>query len=124
MGRKMIPAMLSSSLIMMLPGQSDPPDADIDNHADDNNHADYDNHAEDDDKEDNNRDAKDDTNLDDNRDYNDDDNCDAKDDAKLDENDGLCSWRAAKENCSSQGGFLASIHSQVSQVVQVFVILM
>ena len=28
--------------------------------------------------------------------------------------DDLSSWRAAKENCSSQGGFLASIHSQVT----------
>ena len=100
MGRQMIPAMLSSSLIMMLPG--DPPDADDDNHAEDENHADDNNHAEDDGKEDNNHDDNGDDNLDDN----------------------LCSWRAAKENCSSQGGFLASIHSQVSQVIQVIVILM
>ena len=79
MGRRIIPAMLSSSPIMMLPGQCHTLNTDDDDDEDDNGY----------------------------------DGGDDNDDKKDDDNDDLCSWRAAKENCSSQGGFLASIHSQV-----------
>ena len=71
--------MLSSSPIMMLPGQCHTLNTDDDDDEDDNGY----------------------------------DGGDDNDDKKDDDNDDLCSWRAAKENCSSQGGFLASIHSQV-----------